>query len=65
MRAMTREVIEAALDHEGRFYLPYHLHARREQLVLGYPHVEELFARKLEYDPGELFQNGFYEAYGR
>ena len=65
MQALTRELIDAAIEHEGRYYLPYRLHATREQFYRAYPQAVEFFDRKREYDPGELFQNQFYIQYGR
>jgi len=64
MLALTRELIDASLAHEGRYYLPYRLHASREQFLAAYPQAPEFFARKRKYDPGELFQNYFYLEYG-
>ncbi|MFP6673967.1 MAG: FAD-binding oxidoreductase [Pirellulaceae bacterium] len=65
MQAMTQELIDAALEHEGRYYLPYRLHATREQFTAAYPQSKAFFERKLEYDPDELFQNQFYIKYGQ
>jgi FAD/FMN-containing dehydrogenase len=65
MEAMTREMIDAALQVGGRFYLTYRLHYTRQQLEKGYPNVREFFARKRHYDPDELFQNQFYAKYGK
>lgn len=64
-RALTRELVDAAIAHHGRHYLPYRLHATREQLSRGYPKLERFFEKKREIDPGELFQNRFYQAYAR
>jgi FAD/FMN-containing dehydrogenase len=64
MAALTRDLIDAALDHEGSYYLPYRLHATVEQFHRAYPQAREFFDRKRKYDPGELFQNQFYTAYG-
>ena len=55
---------DAAIEHEGRHYLPYRLHATREQFYSAYPQSREFFDRKREYDPEELFQNQFYIKYG-
>jgi FAD/FMN-containing dehydrogenase len=63
MAAMTGELIDAALEVGGRYYLPYRLHATREQFERAYPMSEEFFALKRKYDPGELFQNQFYLKY--
>lgn len=59
MRALTVDLIDAALDHGGRHYLPYRLHATRAQFARAYPQAERFFARKRHYDPDELFQNRF------
>jgi FAD/FMN-containing dehydrogenase len=64
MTAMTRELIDAALESGGRYYLPYRLHATREQFHRAYPQAEAFFALKRKYDPDELFQNQFYLKYG-
>ncbi|MEE3001554.1 MAG: FAD-dependent oxidoreductase [Planctomycetota bacterium] len=64
MLAMTRELIEAALAVDGRYYLPYRLHATRDQFHRAYPMGEEFFERKRHYDPGDRFQNRFYDRYG-
>lgn len=64
MAAMTRELIDASLDAGGRYYLPYRLHATREQFQRAYPQADALFALKRKYDPNEVFQNQFYLKYG-
>ena len=65
MATMTRELIESALRHEGRYYLPYRLHATEEQFHRAYPQAHEFFTKKREHDPDELFQNRFYQRYGK
>ena len=64
MAAMTRDLIDAALDLGGRYYLPYRLHATPEQFRRAYPQADEFFALKRKYDPHEVFQNQFYLKYG-
>lgn len=64
MKALTRDLIDAALAHEGRYYLPYRLHATPEQFHLAYPQARMFIDHKRKYDPGELFQNQFYLKYG-
>jgi FAD/FMN-containing dehydrogenase len=64
MQAVTRELIEAALAHEGHYYLPYRLHATKEQFDRAYPQGREFFEFKRKYDPEELFQSEFYIKYG-
>ena len=63
MELLTRELINAALGLGGRHYLPYRLHATSEQFARAYPQAAEFFQAKLRFDPGELFQNGFYRRY--
>jgi FAD/FMN-containing dehydrogenase len=64
MAAMTRELIDASLELGGRYYLPYRLHATREQFQRAYPQAVAFFALKRKYDPSEIFQNKFYLKYG-
>jgi FAD/FMN-containing dehydrogenase len=65
MQALAQELIDAAMAHDGRYYLPYRLHATREQFFRGYPQAHEFFALKRKYDPDELFQNEFYTTYAK
>jgi FAD/FMN-containing dehydrogenase len=64
MEATTRELIDAALAHGGRYYLPYRLHATVEQFHRAYPKAREFFEKKQQHDPDERFQNLFYLKYG-
>ncbi len=64
MEALTRELIDAALNLEGTYYLPYRLHATPAQFHKAYPEAVHFFERKRHYDPGGLFQNQFSERYG-
>jgi FAD/FMN-containing dehydrogenase len=63
MAAMTQRLIDAALDAGGSFYLPYRLHARRDQLARAYPRLEEFRERKRRHDPGLLFRNSMWDRY--
>jgi FAD/FMN-containing dehydrogenase len=63
MAAMTERLIDAALAAGGSFYLPYRLHARRDQVARAYPRIEEFVARKRHHDPGLLFRNAMWERY--
>jgi FAD/FMN-containing dehydrogenase len=63
MAELTRELIDASLECEGRYYLPYRLHACREQFQRAYPQAARFFERKRAYDPAGLFQNQFYREY--
>jgi hypothetical protein len=65
MSKLTQEIIAAALRHDGRYYLPYRLHATLEQFNEAYPQAKKFFELKRKYDPDELFQNEFYLKYGK
>ncbi len=65
MARLSRDLIDAALKNGGRYYLPYRLHATRDQFDKAYPQGREFFELKRKYDPDELFQNQFYVRYGR
>jgi FAD/FMN-containing dehydrogenase len=56
MQEMTRELIDAALEAKGRYYLPYRLHATIAQFRRAYPQADEFFRLKRQYDPQALFQ---------
>jgi FAD/FMN-containing dehydrogenase len=59
----TRELIDAALQHEGRYYLPYQLHATREQFERAYPEVAQLRQLKSRLDPQGRFSNSLWQKY--
>ncbi|EAB6718259.1 FAD-binding oxidoreductase, partial [Salmonella enterica subsp. enterica] len=61
-RDLTRKMIDLTLLHGGRFFLPYQLHYTSRQLLESYPEVPAFLAKKLAYDPGELFTSTFYRA---
>lgn len=65
MLPLTRALIDAALSLGGCYYLPYRLHATPQQLAAAYPMAARFFELKRHYDPRELFQNRFYQSYGR
>lgn len=63
MRQMTRQMIDAAIEVGGRYYLPYRLHATVEQFHAAYPMAADFFELKRRHDPDEMFQNQFYLKY--
>jgi FAD/FMN-containing dehydrogenase len=64
MQALTGGLIEASLAVGGRYYLPYRLHATRDQFARAYPMQAAFFGLKRTVDPDEVFQNQFYRTYG-
>ncbi|HUF34832.1 MAG TPA: FAD-binding oxidoreductase [Gemmatimonadales bacterium] len=60
---VTRELVDAAIEHGGTYYLTYQLYPTPDQLHRAYPGARHAFDRKRHYDPGELFSSQFYERY--
>ncbi|MBX2920781.1 MAG: FAD-binding oxidoreductase [Chitinophagaceae bacterium] len=63
MRLLTQRLIDASIALKGTYYLPYRLHATKEQMQKAYPQAKDFFLLKKKYDPSEVFSNQFYEAY--
>jgi FAD/FMN-containing dehydrogenase len=63
MEKLTRRLINEAIQLRGTYYLPYRLHATKEQMRTAYPMADSFFLLKKKVDPNELFQNQFYKAY--
>jgi len=61
---VTRQLVEAAREHGGTYYLTYQLYPTPEQLHRAYPTARHAFERKRFYDPAEIFSSQFYERYG-
>lgn len=59
----TRELCETTLRHEGRWYLPYQLHATRAQFERAYPEVAQLRVLKASVDPRGRFDNTLWRTY--
>lgn len=59
----TRAMIETALACEGRYYLPYQLHATRAQFARAYPEADALRVLKKRADPAGRFSNSLWDAY--
>jgi len=64
METLTRELIDKVLAAGGTYYLPYRLHATREQFHRAYPASEDFFQTKRRVDPDGLFTNQWYQRYG-
>ncbi len=63
MQAMTEKLIDHVLSVGGSFYLPYRLHATREQVRKAYPRTDEFIAAKRRYDPQLRFRNAMWDKY--
>jgi len=59
----TRELIEAALECGGTYYLPYQLHATPKQFHRAYPRAKELFALKRALDPDYRLRGALWDKY--
>lgn len=64
LRRLGERLIDIALAHGGRYYLPYRLHATQEQFHRAYPQGERFFALKRQYDPDGVLSNEFHRRYG-
>jgi FAD/FMN-containing dehydrogenase len=63
MEQLTQELIDAVIKLKGTYYLPYRLHATKQQFYTAYPQAAEFFQLKKKYDTDEIFSNYFYEKY--
>jgi FAD/FMN-containing dehydrogenase len=59
----TRALIDLALKHEGRYYLPYQLHATPQQFNQAYPEAKALRELKRQVDPRAVFSNALWARY--
>lgn len=59
----TGALIELALAHQGRYYLPYQLHASQEQFRRAYPEAGQLSKIKRVLDPENKFSNELWNKY--
>lgn len=61
----TREIIDAALECNGSYYLPYQIYATNDQFLKAYPHAPDFFPLKKLLDPTNKFRNKLWDAYYR
>jgi FAD/FMN-containing dehydrogenase/SAM-dependent methyltransferase len=59
----TRELIEAAIECGGTYYLPYQPHATHDQFHRAYPRAKELFALKKRLDPEYRLRGALWDKY--
>ena len=65
MKKATEDLIDLTIAHKGRFFLPYQLYYSRDQLQRSYPQINDFFAAKKKYDPGEVLPTRFIRSTGR
>jgi decaprenylphospho-beta-D-ribofuranose 2-oxidase len=61
---VTRQLVDAAAEFGGSYYLTYQNYPTPAQLHRAYPKAAWAFERKRFYDPEERFSSRFYETYG-
>ncbi len=63
MLLTTEKLIDAVAGLGGAFYLPYRLHARRDQVRACYANADAFAEAKRRHDPGLLFRHAMWDAY--
>jgi FAD/FMN-containing dehydrogenase len=58
-----RRLVDLGLRYGGSYYLSYHRHAIKRQLLAGYPQFPHFLRLKRKHDPQELFQSDWYRHY--
>ena len=62
--SVTQQLVAAAIEFGGTYYLTYQLYPTPEQLHRAYPRAGYAFEQKRVYDPNETFSSQFYAKYG-
>lgn len=63
VKVWTRELIEAAIESKGSYYLPYQIYATQQQFTSAYPNTAIFFKTKKKYDPDYKFRNSLFDEY--
>jgi FAD/FMN-containing dehydrogenase len=63
VKAWTSDLIQAAIDDGGDYYLPYQIIASKDQFMKAYSRAGDYFALKQRLDPTYKFHNKLWEAY--
>ncbi len=58
-----RRLIDMAVRRGGSYYLTYHRHARRDQVLACHPRLPDVLRAKRARDPEERFQSDWYRCY--
>jgi FAD/FMN-containing dehydrogenase len=56
-RLWSRELIQAAIDSHGSYYLPFQIHETTGQFAAAYPNAGAFFRLKQQADPKNRFRN--------
>jgi len=64
VKRWSQEMINAAISHQGSYYLPYQLHATQTQFEKAYPRAQAYFEIKDTHDPHRRFDNMLLKKYG-
>ena len=59
-RQVLQDLIDRALELDGRYYLTYHRWARADQVRAAYPMMEGLLREKTRRDPAGVLQSDWY-----
>jgi decaprenylphospho-beta-D-ribofuranose 2-oxidase len=62
---VTQDLVDAAIQYGGTYYLTYQSYPTPAQMRRAYPKADFAFERKRHYDPDERFSSRFYERYGK
>lgn len=62
-RLAFQRLIDRAIAVGGSYFLTYHRHANREQVLRCYPEFPEFLRRKHAWDPHERFSSDWYRHY--
>ncbi len=58
-----QKLIDVAFRLKGSYFLTYHRHARKDQVLNCYPQFPEFLKLKQQYDPQERIQSDWYRHY--
>lgn len=63
VKEWTSELIDLAIENNGKYYLPYQIIATKEQFLKAYPNAVKFFEIKKKYDPKYKFRNKLWDKY--
>ena len=63
VKKWTQKLIDASLLCNGRYYLPYQIHANQYQFEKAYIHSDDFFRLKKKLDPTNKFRNKLWDNY--